>query len=211
MIVVVVYADDTIIIGSDFLGIQQVKENLNKVLPTEDFGLLIYFISIKVLQSSYGIVLSLRKYVFDLIKETWVFGCKLANVHKEPNVKLCVKSGDNVIASLVSIRKNPLVFKEKSKSSSLYKYHGYTNIKGFVDTDWAGSSNDRKSTSDYCTTIGELDFPITKFMQLHYDNQVVIRINTNLMPYIYVVYSPSAGPPATTCSMLGIFDIFSLD
>ncbi|XP_068659151.1 secreted RxLR effector protein 161-like, partial [Aristolochia californica] len=36
----------------------------------------------------------------------------------------------------------------------LYKKHGHFNIEGFSDADWAGSPDDRKSTSGYCTLVG---------------------------------------------------------
>ena len=36
----------------------------------------------------------------------------------------------------------------------LYKKHGHAKIECFSDTDWAGSKEDRRSTSGYCVFVG---------------------------------------------------------
>ena len=36
----------------------------------------------------------------------------------------------------------------------LFSNHGHLNVEGFSDADWAGSIDDRKSTSGYCVFVG---------------------------------------------------------
>jgi hypothetical protein len=36
----------------------------------------------------------------------------------------------------------------------LFSNHGHLNVEGFTDADWAGSIDDRKSTSGYCVFVG---------------------------------------------------------
>ena len=40
--------------------------------------------------------------------------------------------------------------KEAPGRGILYKKHGYTKIECFSDANWAGSKEDRRSTSGYC-------------------------------------------------------------
>ena len=40
--------------------------------------------------------------------------------------------------------------KESHGRGILYKKHGHTGIECFSDTNWAGSKEDRRSTSGYC-------------------------------------------------------------
>ena len=44
--------------------------------------------------------------------------------------------------------------KEAYGRGILYKKHGHTKIECFSDADWAGSKEDRRSTSRYCVFIG---------------------------------------------------------
>ena len=37
----------------------------------------------------------------------------------------------------------------------LYKDHGHTRVECFSDADWAGSREDKRSTSRYCVFVGE--------------------------------------------------------
>jgi hypothetical protein len=36
----------------------------------------------------------------------------------------------------------------------LFTKHGHLQIEAFIDADWAGSLDDRRSTSGYCTLVG---------------------------------------------------------
>ena len=44
--------------------------------------------------------------------------------------------------------------KEAPRRGILYKKHEHTIIECFFDADWAGSKEDRRSTSEYCVFFG---------------------------------------------------------
>ena len=77
-IYLIVYVDDIVITGSDQDGIQKLKQYLFSYFQTKDLGKLKYFLGIEVAQSNSGVVISQRKYTFDI----------LADTPMDPNVKL---------------------------------------------------------------------------------------------------------------------------
>jgi hypothetical protein len=91
-----VYVDDIIITGDDETEIKSLKKNLSKQFEVKDLGPLRYFLGIEIARSLKGIVLSQRKYVLDLLKETGMLGCRPASTPIDPNHKLCAESGDPV-------------------------------------------------------------------------------------------------------------------
>ena len=76
IILLVVYMDDIIIIGSDFKGISSLMSFLQSQFHIKDLGMLRYFLGIEVMRSKHGIFLSQRKYVFDLLSKTGKLGIK---------------------------------------------------------------------------------------------------------------------------------------
>jgi len=54
----------------------------------KELGWLKYFLYIEVAHSRAGIFISQQKYIVDLLKETWLLGCKAAATPIEPNHKL---------------------------------------------------------------------------------------------------------------------------
>jgi hypothetical protein len=94
--ILAVYVDDIIITGDDEVEIKSLKKNLRKQFEVKDLGQLRYFLGIEIARSKKGIVLSLRKYVLDLLSETSMLGCQPASTPIDPNHKLCSESGDPV-------------------------------------------------------------------------------------------------------------------
>ena len=44
--------------------------------------------------------------------------------------------------------------KETPRKGLLFQNKGHLQIEAYIDTDWAGSVTDRRSTFDYCTFVG---------------------------------------------------------
>ncbi|RVW36122.1 Retrovirus-related Pol polyprotein from transposon RE2 [Vitis vinifera] len=93
-IYLVVYVDDIVIIGSDQDGIQKLKQHLFTHFQTKDLGKLKYFLGIEIAQSSFGVVLSQRKYALDILEETDMLDCKPIDTPMDPNVKLVPGQGE---------------------------------------------------------------------------------------------------------------------
>ncbi|RVW29347.1 Retrovirus-related Pol polyprotein from transposon RE1 [Vitis vinifera] len=79
---------DIILIKSDLLEKNQLKQFLSSEFEIKDLGSLRYFLGMKVAQSKKGIVVSQRKYVLDLLKETGMSGCRPVDIPINPNQKL---------------------------------------------------------------------------------------------------------------------------
>ncbi|XP_021598821.1 uncharacterized mitochondrial protein AtMg00810-like [Manihot esculenta] len=100
-----------------------------------------YFLGIEVAKSKKGIFISQRKYIMDLLKETGMLGCKSAETPIESNHKLQARIGESV---------------DIGRYQRLVSYSlNHLRIHAFADADWAGSLDDRMSTSGYCTFVGE--------------------------------------------------------
>lgn len=84
----IVYVDDIIITGDDLLEMNNLKKSLASEFETKDLGSLKYFLGMEVARSRKGIVISQRKYVLDLLKDTGMSGCRPSDTPIEPNLKL---------------------------------------------------------------------------------------------------------------------------
>ncbi|KAL9434213.1 hypothetical protein AB3S75_015674 [Citrus x aurantiifolia] len=92
--VLIVYVDDIILTGDDIVEMSRLKQNLAKEFEIKDLGQLKYFLGMEVARSKKGIVVSQRKYILDLLKETGMSGCKPSDTPIEANSKLGeVKNG----------------------------------------------------------------------------------------------------------------------
>ena len=95
-IYLVIYVDDIVIIGSDYDGIQKLKQHLFTHFQTKDLGKLKYFLGIEIAQSSTGVVFSQRKYALDILEETGMLDSKLVDTPMVPNVKLVPGQGESL-------------------------------------------------------------------------------------------------------------------
>ena len=88
IILLVVYVDDFVFIGSDSKGISSLKSFLQSQFHTKDLGMLRYFLGIEVIRSKHEIFLSQRKYLPDLLSEIGKLGVKPCNSHMVLGVHL---------------------------------------------------------------------------------------------------------------------------
>jgi hypothetical protein len=84
----VVYVNDIVITGDDVKEFKSLKGRLGRAFEIKNLGLLRYFLGIEIARSSKGIVLSQRKYVLDLLAETWMLGCRLCGSPIDRTIKL---------------------------------------------------------------------------------------------------------------------------
>jgi hypothetical protein len=78
LIILVLYVDDLILIGSDSKILNHVKTNLKKKFEMTNLGFLHYFLGLQVLQTNEGIFLSQSKYACDLLRLFHMDDCKPA-------------------------------------------------------------------------------------------------------------------------------------
>jgi hypothetical protein len=68
--VLIVYVDDIIITGDDFVERDKLRKRLSAEFKIKELGKLKYFLGIEVVYSEKGICISQQKYSLDLLKET---------------------------------------------------------------------------------------------------------------------------------------------
>lgn len=92
VVILIVYVDDIVLTGNDVSTISELKKNLSSKFEMKDLGTMRYILGIEVARSKKGIVVSQRKYIFDLLKETGMSGCKPIDTPVKPKTK---PGGDN--------------------------------------------------------------------------------------------------------------------
>ena len=85
--ILIVYVDDIILTGDHVEELKSLKIVLVREFEIKDLGNLIYFLGMKVARSSFGISVTQKKYVLDLLKECGMLGCKLADTPMEVSSK----------------------------------------------------------------------------------------------------------------------------
>ncbi|KAI9162582.1 hypothetical protein LWI28_028704 [Acer negundo] len=88
MAILIVYVDDIILTGNYDEEIQRLKVFLAKEFEIKDLGNLKYFLGMEVARSKKGIVVSQRKYILDLLRETKMLECKPAETPMDHTIKL---------------------------------------------------------------------------------------------------------------------------
>jgi len=84
-VILAVYVD-ILLTRSDHMALTETKKYLKCRLVTKDMGKPKYFLGIEVAYQKYGLLLSQRKYAFDLLEETSLLGCKPSSTLMEVNV-----------------------------------------------------------------------------------------------------------------------------
>lgn len=72
--ILIVHVDDIILTGDDIIDMEKLKKNLAIEFEIKDLRSLRYFLRMEVARSKKGIVVSQRKYILDLLKETGMIG-----------------------------------------------------------------------------------------------------------------------------------------
>eukprot|EP00253_Pinus_taeda_P030401 PITA_30401 len=121
LLIIVLYVDDLLIMGSSTSVITNIKTALHKQFSMTDMGLLNFFLRLEIHQRDSSITISQPKYARDLLE-----CCKA-------HPSIC--PGDNHL------------WDSYAANCSL-------NLIGFTDSDWAGDTIDRKSTSGYVLSLG---------------------------------------------------------
>ena len=82
------YVDDIILAGDNILELACLKKRLAEEFEIKDLGPLRYFLGMEIARNKYGIFVSQRKYVLDLLKEIGLLGCKPTDTPVNCNAKI---------------------------------------------------------------------------------------------------------------------------
>ena len=88
------YVDDIILTGDDLIEMERLNKSIASSFEIKDLGKLRYFPRMEVARSRKGLVVSQRKYLLDLLKETGMSGCGPTDAPIDPNHRLAdIKDG----------------------------------------------------------------------------------------------------------------------
>jgi hypothetical protein len=88
IILLLLYVDDMIITGDDFLGILELKQFLSYHFEMKDLGTLSYFLGLEISSSSDGFYLTHAKYISDLLSRANLTDYKIVDTPTELNASL---------------------------------------------------------------------------------------------------------------------------
>ena len=83
-----VYVDDIVLTGNNYVEIQQVKSFLHNKFKIKDLGSLRYFLGIEVARSPSGIMINQRKYALELLDDTGYLATKPSSTPYDSSLKL---------------------------------------------------------------------------------------------------------------------------
>ncbi|OMO69325.1 Integrase, catalytic core [Corchorus capsularis] len=154
LLIVSLYVDDLLVIGSNSELVQQFKSEMFEVFDMTDLGEMSYFLGMEISQSEQGIFINQNKYAGEVLKKFKMFNCKPVPTPLVVNEKLskddgCEKVDETLYRSLIGC----LLYLAATRPDIMYS-SAELKLHGYVDSDWAGSSDDMKSTSGYLFSLG---------------------------------------------------------
>ena len=92
-ILLLLYVDDMIITGNDFIGIQELKDFLSQQFEIKDLGHLSYFLGLEITHSIDELYITQPKYAFELLSRAGLIDSKTVDNPVELNVHLTPTEG----------------------------------------------------------------------------------------------------------------------
>ncbi|RVW60936.1 Retrovirus-related Pol polyprotein from transposon RE1 [Vitis vinifera] len=162
--ILIVYVDDIILSGNDMGELQNLKKYLSEEFEVKDLGNLKYFLGMEVARSRKGIVVSQRKYILDLLKETGMLGCKPIDTPMDSQKKLGIEKESTpvdrgryqrLVGRLIylSHTRPDIGFAVSAGKAYSSERQENRDTEVYSDADWAGNIIDRRSTSGYCSFV----------------------------------------------------------
>ncbi|XP_022865666.1 uncharacterized protein LOC111385506, partial [Olea europaea var. sylvestris] len=145
--------------GSTHSLIAEFKSSMKIMFEMPDLGLLHYFLGLEVKQGEDEVFISQRKYAIDLLKKFNMVNCKAVATPMNVNEKLQFEDGtEKAIArsfrSLVGAKRILRYVARTLDYGIWYTHVSNFRLFGFTDNDWAGSLDERMSTSGNIFSLG---------------------------------------------------------
>ncbi|RVW64174.1 Retrovirus-related Pol polyprotein from transposon RE1 [Vitis vinifera] len=162
MAILIVYVDDIILSGNDMEELQNLKKYLSEEFEVKDLGNLKYFLGMEVARLRKGIVVSQRKYILDLLKETGMLGCKPIDTPMDSQKKLGIKKEMSAVSQFMhspteehmeAVYRILRYLKMTPGKGLFFRKIENRDTEVYSDADWAGNIIDRRSTSGYCSFV----------------------------------------------------------
>lgn len=88
ILLVCVYMDDLIYMGSSLQVVNKFRENMKQEFEVNDLGLMSYFLGFEIKQNDLGVHLSQKKYIEDVLKQFNMQGCKAISIPMSQGTRL---------------------------------------------------------------------------------------------------------------------------
>nr|GEX13588.1 hypothetical protein [Tanacetum cinerariifolium] len=190
ILLVQVYVDD-IIFGSTRKELCIEFEKLvHKKFQMSSIGELTFFLGLQVTQKNDGIFISQDKYVDEILKKFSFSTVKIASTPMETSKPLfdimfvvCDCARFQVIPKVSHLHAVKRIFrylKGQPKLGLWYPKDSPFDLEAYTDSDYAGASLDRKSTTGCC------QFLMSKLISWQYKKQTVVANSTTKAEYVVV-------------------------
>ncbi|GJR08760.1 uncharacterized mitochondrial protein-like protein [Tanacetum coccineum] len=153
--------DSALFNGIELLKVELLKAELSHRFAMKDLGLLRYFLGIDVASSPKGYLLSQSKYIVDLFDRVIMTDNKIDDIPLDG--KYTPIDGDPLPdPSLYHMIVGSLVYFTVTRPDIAYvvhivrtiiSFHIFLDLRAYYDSDWAGDSVTRKSTTKFCVFL----------------------------------------------------------
>ncbi|RVX01253.1 Retrovirus-related Pol polyprotein from transposon RE1 [Vitis vinifera] len=159
--ILIVYVDDIILSGNDMGELQNLKKYLSEEFEVKDLGNLKYFLGMEVARSRKGIVVSQRKYILDLLKETGMLGCKPIDTPMDSQKKLGIEKKVHrpTEEHMEAVYRILRYLKMTPGKGLFFRKTENRDTEVYSDADWAGNIIDRRPLPDIVLLSGEILLP----------------------------------------------------
>ncbi|GKB07800.1 putative ribonuclease H-like domain-containing protein [Tanacetum coccineum] len=161
ILLVQVYVDD-IIFGSTKNSLcVEFEQMMHKKFQMSSMGELTFFLGLQVMQRDDGIFISQDKYVADILKKFDFVTMKTTSTPIETNKALLKdEEAEDVDVHLYRSMIGSLMYLTASRPNIMFAVCAYArdspfDLEAFSDSDYAGASLDRKSTTGGCQFLGK--------------------------------------------------------
>ncbi|GJS91713.1 putative ribonuclease H-like domain-containing protein [Tanacetum coccineum] len=183
IMLVQVYVDD-IIFGSTKKSLcVEFEQMMHKKFQMSSMGELTFFLELQVMQKDDGIFISQDKYVADILKKFDFVTVKTASTPIETN-KALLKVEEDVDVDTSHLHAVKRVFrylKGQPKLGLWYPRDSPFDLEAFSDSDYAGASLDRKSTTGGCQFLGK------RLISWQCKKQTIVANSTTEVEYVVAV------------------------
>nr|XP_017224850.1 PREDICTED: uncharacterized mitochondrial protein AtMg00810-like [Daucus carota subsp. sativus] len=165
-LIVLVYVDDMIITGNNGDEVAMLINELSVRFELKNLGEASRFLGLEVEKSANGYFISQRAYVKDLLRRFNMEESKEKAIPMEQGLKL-TSSGGVPLNDATPFRQLHPTYQHWDAAKRILRYiKGTLNyglmyrkcekiqLVGYTDADWAGSVEDRHSTTGYCFSMG---------------------------------------------------------
>ncbi|KAK2969975.1 hypothetical protein RJ640_008315 [Escallonia rubra] len=141
-----------IITGDDNVGISCLRNDLSIRFEMKILGEIGCFLGLEVQKLEDGYFVSHKGYAQSLLERFNMGESKSMSTPMEPNMKL--KKDEGKLLEEGRNKKDFALCERTLEYGLRYKKSDSFILSGFVDADWAGDVNDRRSTTGYCFDTG---------------------------------------------------------